>query len=165
MSDDYANLQLSPPVQKGCAVNRAPIRAAVTTLFIAVLAACGDSSEVTTAEPAAAVTPATPPLQLVAEQCELPESASGDAGMTLILDGEGKDDRKLIDGEVTTVGEKLAIEDIGCTLGGIGTPDSIVAMMEGTRAMDGRQTQTADGYSYTWSYHPDTGLDIIITES
>jgi hypothetical protein len=38
-------------------------------------------------------------------------------------------------------------------------------MMEGTRALDGRQTQTADGYSYTWSYHPDNGLDIIITES
>jgi hypothetical protein len=104
-------------------------------------------------------------LQVVAENCDLPKSAIGDEGETLILDGEGKDDLKLVDGKMTTVGEKLAIEDIGCALGGIGTPDSVVAMMEGTRALDGRQTQTADGYSYTWSYHPDNGLDIIITES
>ncbi|MEJ6544537.1 hypothetical protein PQI65_15215 [Brachybacterium paraconglomeratum] len=146
-------------------MNRALIRAAVPTMFIALLAACGSTTEATTAEPAAAVTPATPPLQLAAEQCELPESAIGDEGATLILDGAGDDDRKLVGGTVTTVGEKLAIEDIGCVLGGIDTPDSIVAMMEGTRAMDGRQTQTADGYSYTWSYHPDNGLDIVITEA
>lgn len=155
-----------PPVQKGCAVNRALIRAAVTTMFIVLLAACGSTeAEVATVEPAAAVTPATPPLQLVAEQCELPESAIGDEGATLILDGAGKDDRKRVQGTTVTVGDNLDIEEIGCALGGVGTPDSVVAMMEGTRAMDGRQTHTADGYSYTWSYHPDSGLDIIITES
>lgn len=154
-----------PTVQKGRAVNRALVRAAVPTMFIALLAACGSSTDASTAEPAAAVTPATPPLQLVAEQCELPDSAIGDEGATLILDGEGEDDRKLVGGKVTTVGAKLAIEDIGCALAGIDTPDSVVAMMEGTRAMDGRQTQTADEYSYTWSYHPDDGLDIIVTHS
>ena len=134
-------------------------------MLIALLAACGSSTDGATAEPAAAVTPTTPPLQVVAETCDLPQSAIGDEGTTLILDGEGKDDRKFVGGEMTTVGEKLAIEDIGCALGGIGAPDSVIAMMEGTRALDGRQTHIADGYSYTWSYHPDNGLDIIITES
>lgn len=154
-----------PTVQKGRAVNRALSRAAAPTMIIALLAACVSTTSASTDEPAAAVTPDTPALQLVAEQCELPESAIGDDGETLILDGEGKDDRKLVGGKMTTVGEKLAIEDIGCALAGIDTPDSVIAMMEGTRAMDGRQTQTADGYSYTWSYHPDNGLDIIITAS
>lgn len=130
-----------------------------------LFAGCGGTGADVTTEPAAAVTPATPPLQAVAEQCDLPDSAVGDDGTTLILDGEGKDDRKLVGGEMTTVGEKLSIEDIGCALAGIGTPDSVVSMMEGTRALDGRQSQDADGYSYTWIYHPDNGLDVIITDA
>lgn len=129
-----------------------------------LLAACGGTSSEAVIEPAAAVTPTTPPLQTVATTCELPDNAIGDEGATLILDGAGKDDRKLVGGKLTTVGDKLSTEEVGCALAGTEVPDSVVSMMEGTRALDGRQTQDSDQYTYTWSYHPDSGLDIIITE-
>lgn len=140
------------------------LRSLALPAAVLLLAACGGTGADVAAEPAAAVTPTTPPLQAVATTCALPESAIGDDGSTLILDGAGKDDRKLVGGKLTTVGDKLSTEEVGCALAGTEIPDSVVAMMEGTRALDGRQTQESDLYSYTWSYHPDSGLDVIITE-
>lgn len=146
------------------------LRALSIPLATLALAACGGTgAEGGTEDAAGAVattTPTVPPLQAVAEQCELPESSIGDDGATLILDGAGDDDRSRVGskGTVVTAKGKLEIEEIGCALGGVDAPDSVVSMMEGTRAMDGRQTQDAGGYSYTWTYHPDNGLDIIITD-
>lgn len=139
------------------------IQSVAPLMGVLLLAACGTTGPEVTPEPAAAVTPTVPPLQSVAETCDLPDSAIGDEGGTLILDGAGKDDRKLGDGGLVTVGDKLDVKEIGCALAGTDVPDSVVAMIEGTRALDGRQTQETDEYSYTWSYHPDSGLDIVIT--
>lgn len=139
-------------------------------LAVLVLAACSGNGAGPT-EPAAAVTsttpptPPTPPLQAAAEQCEIPESAVGDDGATLNLDGAGKDDKSLRDGGFVTDPGKLEFEDMWCVMGEIDAPDAVYHMMEGTRALDGRQTHTTDGYTYMWSYHPDAGLDILITEA
>jgi hypothetical protein len=35
--------------------------------------------------------------------------------------------------------------------------------MESTRALDGMQSATWSSYEVTWTYHPDDGLDLIIT--
>jgi hypothetical protein len=41
-------------------------------------------------------------------------------------------------------------------------PDSIDSRIGSKRALDGRQTATWDGFSASWGYHPDSGLDIVI---
>jgi hypothetical protein len=43
-------------------------------------------------------------------------------------------------------------------------PGSIVARLDSTRAMDGVQQATWDSYTATWSYHPDSGIDLIIED-
>ncbi len=52
-----------------------------------------------------------------------------------------------------------------CTLGTLHTPQSVIARMEATRALDGMQSASWDDFQASWTYHPDNGLDVIITES
>lgn len=96
--------------------------------------------------------------------CEVPADSLGDDGATLTLDGAGKDDRKLRDGEFVTSTGKLPTEELWCALDQIGASDAVIARMESTRALDGMQEITEDGFTYVWTYHPDNGLDIIVTD-
>ncbi|UEJ82679.1 hypothetical protein Bra3105_17915 [Brachybacterium halotolerans subsp. kimchii] len=144
-------------------MRRMPALAAATAIMTILVASCGVAEKAESAPTSTA--PPTPPLQAAAQTCNLPDAAVGDGGKTLILDGAGKDDKNYVDGEWTTTEGTLPIEDIGCALRTVGAPDSVVSMMEGTRAIDGRQSQDAGDYTYSWSYHPDSGLDIIITEN
>jgi hypothetical protein len=57
------------------------------------------------------------------------------------------------------------IDDIVCVLGELETPQAVVAQMESTRALDGMQSTTWSTYKATWTYHPDDGLDLIITHT
>lgn len=93
----------------------------------------------------------------VREACGLPASAVGDGGTTLVLDGRGEDD--------SSTSDALEIEDLACALNAINTPDHIITLMDQTRALDGRQAQEHDGYTYSWTYHPDSGMDIVITDA
>lgn len=77
-----------------------------------------------------------------------------DGGATLIIDGWP-------DGRVS--GEGLDIEKLSCVLAALGMPDAVKAQMNDTSALDGRQTASWDGHSASWTYHPDNGLDAIIT--
>lgn len=74
-----------------------------------------------------------------------------DDGNTLILDGEGDEDPN-----------GAPIERIACVLAALDTPASVTQRMDQTRALDGMQDATVDGLHYSWTYHPDNGLDIII---
>lgn len=51
--------------------------------------------------------------------------------------------------------------DVMCIMEGVKTPDYIVSAIESTRALDGRQHDSFDGIEVSWSYHPDTGLDLL----
>ena len=55
--------------------------------------------------------------------------------------------------------------DIECVLDELGAPSSIVAKMGATRALDGMQTANWSDYEATWTYHPDDGLDVILTQA
>ncbi len=50
------------------------------------------------------------------------------------------------------------IEDLNEALG---LPDSVYQKMLSTRALDGRQTHYADGFTVSWTYHPDDGLEVL----
>ena len=44
---------------------------------------------------------------------------------------------------------------------GLGLPDSLADKMAQTRALDGRQTYDSGDISVSWSYHPNTGMNVI----
>lgn len=43
----------------------------------------------------------------------------------------------------------------------LGLPDWLYTEMMGTRALDGRQKEVFDYVTVTWSYHPDSGINIL----
>ena len=83
---------------------------------------------------------------------ELTEEHDGE--VTLVIDGAGAGPDP--EGEITGV---------FCVLTAIDAPASVTARMQNTRALDGMQDASWDNYKATWSFHPDNGFDLIITES
>lgn len=67
---------------------------------------------------------------------------------------------------VQTVGSKksygASIEDTYCVLRRLNAPDSAISRMGQTRALDGRQTANWKGYSASWGYHPDDGMNLVV---
>lgn len=61
-------------------------------------------------------------------------------------------------GDYIEDGSLDAIEDINEELG---FPDSVYAQMTNTRAIDGTMTYEKNGVSVSWTYHPDSGLEVI----
>lgn len=43
----------------------------------------------------------------------------------------------------------------------LGFPDSVIKQMNQTRAIDGRQSYTHGSYTVSWTYHPDSGLEVM----
>jgi hypothetical protein len=50
-----------------------------------------------------------------------------------------------------------------CVLGALTTPESIKAEIGRTTAMMGTQDADNNGIHYSWSYHPDNGVNMVIT--
>ncbi len=97
---------------------------------------------------------ATSPFEDALSDCEIPSSSwarIGDDGNTLIVDGEGDDS------------DGLSFANTVCVMVNLDVPDSTIAKIEGTRALDGTQSDTYDDITVQWSYHPDNGLDLIFT--
>ena len=53
------------------------------------------------------------------------------------------------------------IENIFTLNNALGIPSSVAEKMKKTRAIDGMQSQNCGVYTVTWTYHPDTGLNVI----
>lgn len=95
------------------------------------------------------------PLQDAVDACDTTGTmTTGDEGHTLILDTEG---------EESGSGD-YSYFDAVCVLGYLGVPDSTFDHIGSTRALDGMQTASWDNFSARWTYHPDNGLDITITD-
>lgn len=96
------------------------------------------------------------PLKAAVDSCRLGGSKNatlGDNGASLELDGMGK---KGISG--------MTSKDRDCVLNAVNVPDFVRSRMENTRALDGTQRESWGSISATWTYHPDQGLDIVLTE-
>ncbi|MEV4384649.1 hypothetical protein AB0J68_02805 [Micromonospora sp. NPDC049580] len=87
--------------------------------------------------------------------------------------GAGRDDWAMLgdDGNSLTlrsVGKErtgLKLEQLQCYWTELEVPDAVIAEIEGTRALDGRQSGEWEDMSASWTYHPDDGLQMIITLS
>lgn len=54
------------------------------------------------------------------------------------------------------------VADLSCILYGLDVPDHVVSHIESTRALDGQQTDSWDGISARWTYHPERGLTLVL---
>ena len=75
-----------------------------------------------------------------------------DAERTITVDNKGNDD---YEGAATT--------DVFCVLDSLKASAAVQKHIQQTTSMDGRQTETWDGITFSWSYHPDRGLDGVLT--
>lgn len=76
----------------------------------------------------------------------------GDDGHTLIIDSKGEEDYSGVD-----------IDDVACLLSAVDMPDSVVAEIDSTRALDGTQKARWQEFHASWTYHPDDGVRLILT--
>lgn len=74
-----------------------------------------------------------------------------DDGKTLIVDTVGNED---FDG--------ANLEELRCVLDELDVPVRVRTAIAQTRALDGRLSESWDGITVEWSYHPDSGLQMII---
>lgn len=81
-------------------------------------------------------------------------TAVRDDGDTLLINGKGDED---------TTG--VTPDALKCLISALDAPTAVQAHMYDTRALDGRQEESWDGFTASWSYHPDNGLDLIIRKS
>ena len=128
-------------------------RAIVMAMMCVVLAGCGEAERLINTV-FATPTPVLSQAELTMELCSLSSTyaEAADGGRTLILDGEGEESAG------------LNIEDLACALNYMDVPSFVVSTMEKTRALDGIQREEYGNFKISWSYHPDNGLDVVITE-
>jgi hypothetical protein len=91
-------------------------------------------------------------LRLAYNACGAGDLADNDH--TMIIDSQGED---YDSGDAS-------FDDLTCVLRELDVPASVIAQMEQTRALDGMQSADWNGFTASWTYHPDNGLDLIITE-
>ena len=70
------------------------------------------------------------------------------------LDGSGKEDWG-----------KADTSALACVLAELKTPQAVIAHMDSTNALAGRQEDTWADFTASWTYHPDNGIDLIIRRS
>jgi hypothetical protein len=127
----------------------------------AVLAAGGITTTIALASgdgggPAAVLNPVaerTTPLEEARGYCAPGDTdlALGDEGRSMTITGAGHY-------------SGADIEDVACVLDQLDIPDSVVARIDSTRALDGMQEASWDDFTAVWTYHPDDGLNLIIED-
>ncbi|RWR15812.1 hypothetical protein D8Y23_15260 [Microbacterium enclense] len=88
-----------------------------------------------------------------------------DCGLNLGVDAQLLDDGKAL--TLNGAGEEstgLSLESMACVLTALDVPDATITRMDSTRAMDGRQRDQLDGHAVKWTYHPDDGLDVLLSK-
>jgi hypothetical protein len=91
-------------------------------------------------------------LVAAADACERRDA---DGTMSLVDDGWSI--------VIDTRSEYGSTAGLHCVLRELGTPQSIEAQVGRTTAMMGVQDAEDDGLEYSWSYHPDDGVSMVIT--
>lgn len=99
------------------------------------------------------IAPAVAPLADASAKCGK-VGQLGDGDKTLVLDMQGK----------KSGSGSMDIDEVKCVLAELKTPSYVLAQMDSTRALDGRETATWGIFEASWTYHPDDGLDVIVRQ-
>ena len=132
-------------------MNRTTLAAVFAAACVVALTSCASDQADIEASP----TPSRAPLFSALLECGLIRGAEG---VRL-----GDDDTSLALSTKGNVDYGATPESAECVLGELGAPDSTWELVSGTRAIDGRQSDDWGGYEASWTYHPDDGLQMIIT--
>lgn len=138
-------------------------------LLVFALAGCGGAPGASTlsASTVTSSAPAESLIQQAVRSCRLDRSTYsafvilGDGGYTITLQGEPEDPNWVNITKVTG----LSAKDMACVLTAVSVPDSVVSEIDATRALDGMQRGSWNKISASWTYHPDHGLRLILTEA
>jgi hypothetical protein len=112
------------------------------------------SAQAATATPSPSASPVLP-IKDAMSRCGVSSSSYfsvGDGGTSLTVESGGK-----------SYGASMT--DTYCVLHRLQAPDSMISRMGQTRALDGRQSATWKGYSASWGYHPDSGMNLVVESS
>lgn len=93
------------------------------------------------------------PLRTAAEKCHISEAVAYD----------GKSATMRIKSYAS--GTTYSTEQLACLLVETSAPSSIGAHMDATRSMDGMQEDQWEGLKARWTYHPDKGMNITISNA
>lgn len=134
---------------------------ALAVVVLLALAACGESTPATGLDPSpSAPTEVPSAIETAQANCEQQVAVGNSWAMQPpgeLLDG----------GEAISLSSDFGedtIDGIVCIFAELDLPDSIIARMDRTRALDGMQEAQWPGFAASWTYHPDDGLNVIITE-
>ncbi|MCA4132936.1 hypothetical protein LD110_08945 [Arthrobacter sp. M4] len=130
--------------------------AAAAAAISLCLAGCAFNAGTAIPSPTPTPTPTQPLITKARDSCNVtdPDYAPlGDGGYSITLKGKPK------------YGGGLPMSDIACILKAVNVPDSVVSQMDSTRALDGMQRASWDKISASWTYHPDNGFRVILSES
>jgi hypothetical protein len=101
--------------------------------------------------------PTTTRLEAAKETCVSP----GDSQFVEILDdGAGMS----IDGVGAKKPLGADLDQIECILSELGAPSTVRARMGNTRALDGTQDASWSSLRATWTYHPESGINVVIED-
>lgn len=94
------------------------------------------------------------PLGAAAAECDPLDAGTdlGDGDHSLSVDGTGREDSY-----------GITMTQMTCLLDALGAPMHVRERIGMTRALDGQQQATWSGVEMSWTYHPDSGLDAILT--
>ena len=84
-------------------------------------------------------------------ECNHCGTTIADKGKTLIVDSSGEEDYT-----------GISYTSVTCIFNAISMPTAVQAHVGDTRALDGRQEDSWDGFTASWTYHPDEGMDMIV---
>jgi hypothetical protein len=118
-----------------------------------VIAAHTDTGQKMASAAGVAVVAQRSPFEDVQARCDPAGSGTtiADDGKTFVIDSSGEEDSS-----------GISYESFSCILNAINMPTAVQSHIGDTRALDGRQEDSWEGFTASWSYHPDDGLDMII---
>lgn len=86
------------------------------------------------------------------------EQVAASCGVSAASDGQSITMRTA--GAKTSGGK--SVKDVACVLAGLKAPQHIYSLIDATRALDGMQSESWGDYVARWTYHPDSGLTVVI---
>jgi hypothetical protein len=130
------------------------VRTHLSSVLVLAIAGAGVAFVLTSSGGTGALPIGPTPLEKARDKCA--KSGSGvkveDNGRTLTIDTQGEDDFS---------GATYA--EYSCVIDALDVPGSVRAKIGATRALDGMVTAEWNGFSASWNYHPDAGINMVIS--
>jgi type II secretory pathway pseudopilin PulG len=150
--DEPSGRRRTPRHRAGLAIVAGILAAGGVGFLLGHQAGMRDAAEAASLAAAAGAAEDDARLSTAYEACR-----GSDRGETMTLTDQG---RTIV---VDTRSEYGSPAGMQCVLQELATPQSTIAAISRTTSMMGVQDDDHDGVAYSWSYHPDNGVNMVIT--